>query len=135
MSTLLEAPQESRPKSSSIGQQDPAEVLQLVEEFGSLLWTKSSALASWVFDYTKHTLAELDQVYVRRPATTSNPSHPMTKPKADSFDSEDSTCSITSPSDTDEEVGNDSCDGFQSEHLGDSLQYWRDIILGVNDGT
>jgi hypothetical protein len=26
-------------------------------------------------------------------------------------------------------------DGFQSEHLGDSRQYWRDIILGVNDGT
>jgi hypothetical protein len=26
-------------------------------------------------------------------------------------------------------------DGFQSEHLGDSRQYWRDFILGVNDGT
>jgi hypothetical protein len=25
--------------------------------------------------------------------------------------------------------------GVQNEHLGGSRQYWRDIILGVNDGT
>jgi hypothetical protein len=35
--------------------------------------------------------------------------------------------------DDDDKHNND--EGFQSEHLGDSRQYWRDIILGVNDGT
>lgn len=53
--------------------------------------------------------------------------------------------SSTYLTDTDEEFGDESGqnsivnkqsdkEGFQSEHLGDSRQYWRDIILGVNDG-
>lgn len=48
-------------------------------------------------------------------------------------------------SDDQTELGLTETDGSQStsqkepdpqvEHLGDSRQYWRDIILGVNDGT